>query len=97
MVVIITIREEHLAWQILTAPDVARQSRVFDRDLVADSRLAFEPELHAVSPHPHVTTLQRRQSVRAIGARVLLVADADVRALEKRDHGGEHAGTGERR
>ena len=55
-----------------------------------NAALAAELEAQLVPRHCHVTAPQRRQAERAVVACVLVVADADQRALEQPDHRCQH-------
>jgi len=54
-------------------------------------------ERHSLAAHLYVMIPERRQAVRMIRPRVLVVADTDQRLLEQADDGGEDALAGERR
>ena len=90
LAVLVGVLEQFLARQGLATAHDAGHAAVGQRDLVAHAALALERQPHLGVVHARVTRAQRRQAVRAIAARVRLVADADVGGVEQPHQRCEH-------
>ncbi len=90
LALVVHIAKEHLARQILAAQHHAREAPIVDLHRVLDAALAPEMKADVRAAHVDVLFAQRRQAEGAVGARVLLVADADQRDLEEPHHRRQH-------
>src|SRR4029078_318562 len=61
------------------------EALVGEVDVVLDAALAAKREAYAAAADVNVSVPERRQPERAVGARVLVVADANERLLEQLD------------
>src|SRR5207245_9190209 len=93
----VEVLEQLLAGQIAATLDDVRKARLGERDDVLDAALAAEAEAQRRAVDLHVAAAQRGQAVRAVGARVFVVADADQRLAEERDDRGEELPPAQRR
>src|SRR5688572_26664806 len=80
---LIDVAEELLAGQLLTCLEDARQAPIAQVDVMFLAALALEVKVDLRALDLDVITVQRGQSVRAIFARVFIVADANQRGLEQ--------------
>jgi hypothetical protein len=78
----VNVLKQLLARQILHAAYDGSEPCVVQLDFVAFAALAFEREAQPVALHFHVSVVHRAEPERAVGARVLFVADANQRRLE---------------
>ncbi len=85
----VEILEQLVPRQVLAALDDARKPRILQRDAVLDAALAAEGEAQHLAVDAHVAPAQRGEAEGVVLARVLVVADADQRAVEQPHHGGE--------
>src|SRR3954471_10916773 len=86
---LVAVLEELLPGQVLAALDDACEPRIGDRDAVLDAALAAKAEAQDRAVDGEMAAPQRGEAVRAVVAHVLVVADADQRAVEEPHHGGE--------
>ena len=87
---LVEVLEQLVAGQVAHAPHDRRELAVAQRDSVLHAALAAEAEPHRRAVHAHLARAQRGEAEGVVGARVLLVADADARGLEQAHDGGEH-------
>ena len=88
--VAVEVLEQVLTVEAAAALDQVGDVRVFHSHVVSDATLADEAEIDAVPTHPRVTGAECREPEGPVGADVLLVADADHRALEQEHDTGRH-------
>src|SRR6185295_7454325 len=81
----VVVLEQIVAGDVATRRDGAGEALVGEIDVVLDAALAAKREAYAAAADVNVSVPERRQPERAVGARVLVVADANERLLEQLD------------
>ena len=82
----VEVLEQLLARQLLAGPDDARDAAITDLQPPRLAGLALELEPQCDSLDSDVAAEQRRQAIAAVLPRIVVVADADERRVEKVDH-----------
>ena len=86
--------KQFISGQILTPANEAGQAAVAHVHGMANAALAAEMEAHGGAVDLDVAVAQGGQAERAVGSRILLIADADERRFEQTDDGGEDLARG---
>jgi hypothetical protein len=86
----IAILEQLLPGQLPAPPHDGGDARVVEARLVPHAALALEGQAHFGVAHAGVAAAQRREPVRTVAPRVLLVADAQEGRVEQADDRREH-------